>query len=103
MALAGKDFVEAFKIYCSENKKLFVPDSPRQEDVADSLVSHYDSDDLLEAIKWYTEKETGPFLIFDFALKSRDYVEKVKKERASVDKFKQTVAETRKLIEQNEL
>lgn len=103
MALSGNDVVEVFKLYCTQHNKLFVPDSPRQEEVSDSLASHYDSDDLLEAIKWYTQKEDGPVLIFDFALKSRDYVERVKKERASVDKFKKTVEDTRKLIEQNEL
>lgn len=103
MALIGNDIIEVFKLYCSQNNKLFVPDSPRQEEVADSMANHYDSDDLLESIKWYTEKEPGPILVFDFAIKSRDYIEKVKKERASVDKFKKTVEETRKLIEQNEL
>jgi hypothetical protein len=103
MALTGSDVVEVFKIYCKEYSKLFVPDSPRQDEVADSLANHYDSDTLLDAIKWYIEKEDGPMLVFDFALKSRDYVEKVKKEKASVDRFKQTVAETRKLIENNEL
>lgn len=103
MALSGSDVVEVFKLYCNQHNKLFVPDSPRQEEVADSMAQHYDSDDLLEAIRWYIEKETGPFIVFDFAIKSRDYIEKVKKERASVDKFRKTVEETRKLIEQNEL
>lgn len=103
MGITGSNVVDVFKVYCKEKNKLFVPDSPRQDDVADSLADHYDSDDLLEAIKWYVTNEPGPILIFDFALKSRDYVSKIQKERASVDRFKQTVAETRKLIEHNEL
>ena len=103
MALTGNDIIEVFKIYCKENSKLFVPDSPRQDEVAASLAQHYDSDTLLESIKWFISKEPDPILVFDFAVKSRDYVEKVKKEKASIEKFRQTVAETRKLIENNEL
>jgi hypothetical protein len=103
MAITGNDVVEVFKVYCKEKGKLFVPDSPRQEDVANSLADHYDSDTLLDAIKWYIEKDEGPILVFDFALKSRDYVQKIQKEKASIDRFKQTVAETRKLIEKDEL
>lgn len=103
MAITGNDVIAVFKVYCKEYNKLFIPDSPRQDDVADSLAEHYDSDDLLEAIKWYVDKDAGPILVFDFALKSRDYIQKIQKERASVDRFKQTVAETRKLIEQDEL
>ena len=103
MGITGDNVVDVFKIYCKEKSKLFIPDSPRQDEVAQSLAEHYDSDDLLEAIKFYVSNEVGPILIFDFALKSRDYVVKIQKERASVDRFKQTVAETRKLIESDEL
>lgn len=99
MAITGDDVIHVFKLYCEEYLKLFIPDSPRQDEVAESLARHYDSDDLLAAVKWFVQSDQGPILVFDFALKSRDYVEKVKKERASIDKFKQTVAETRKLIE----
>jgi hypothetical protein len=99
MAITGDDVIHVFKLYCEEYSKLFIPDSPRQDEVAESLARHYDSDDLLAAVKWFVQSDQGPILVFDFALKSRDYVEKVKKERASIDKFKQTVAETRKLIE----
>jgi hypothetical protein len=103
MGIIGNDVVEVFKLYCKEKSKLFIPDSPRQDEIASSLAEHYDSDDLLEAIKFYVTNEPGPILVFDFALKSRDYVSKIQKERASVDRFKQTVAETRKLIHKDEL
>lgn len=102
MTITGRDFIDAFKTYCENENKLFIPDSPRQDDIADSLAKHYDSDDLLDAIKWCVKTEEGPFLIFDFAIKSRDYIDKIKKEKNSVNKFKQVVAETRKLLE-NEL
>lgn len=99
MTITGNDFIDAFKAVCESENKFFIPDSPRQDDIADSLVKHYDSDDLLDAIKWCIKSEQGPFLIFDFALKSRDYIEKVKRERNSVVRFKQVVADTRKLLE----
>jgi len=103
MSIAGSDLIQAFKAVCESEGKLFIPDSPRQEDIADSMAKHYDSDDLLNAIKLYVKSEYGPMLVFDFAIKSRDFVDKVKKERLSIDKFKQTVADTRKLIEEYEL
>lgn len=103
MTISGNDVIAVFTHICKDKNKLFVPDSPRQDDVANSIADHYDGDDLLDAIKLYVSSEPGPILVFDFALKSREYVEKVKKERASVERFKQTVAETRKLIEDNEL
>lgn len=103
MSIEGKDVISVFALICKEKNKLFIPDSPRQDEVANSLADHYDGDDLLDAIKFYISSEHGPILIFDFALKSRDIVEKVKKERVSLERFKQTVADTRKLIEEDEL
>ena len=103
MSISGSDLVQAFKAVCDSENKLFIPDSPRQDEIAESLAKHYDSDFLLEAIKLYVKSEYGPMLIFDFAIKLRDFVDKVKRERLSIDKFKQTVADTRKLIEQDEL
>jgi hypothetical protein len=103
MSITGSDLIEVFKVVCESEGRLFIPDSPRQEDIADSIAKHYDSDDLLNAIKLYVKSEYGPILVFDFAIKSRDFVDKVKKERLSIDKFKQTVADTRKLIEEYEL
>jgi hypothetical protein len=99
MTITGHDLIEAFKTYCESEGKLFIPDSPRQDDIADSLAKHYDSDDILDAIKWCVKTEDGPFLIFDFAIKSRDYIDKIRKEKNSISKFKQVVADTRKLLQ----
>lgn len=99
MAITGNDVIQAFKVYCEDKNKFFLPDSPRQEDIADSLAKHYDSDDLLMAIKWYVDINDGPILIFNFALESRSLIEKIKKEQNSINKFKQVVADTRKLLE----
>jgi hypothetical protein len=99
MAVTGDDVISVFKVYCEEKGKFFLPDSPRQDDIADSLAKHYDSDDLLKAIKWYIDINDGPILVFNFALESRNLIEKIKKEQSSINKFKQVVAETRKLLE----
>lgn len=103
MSITGSDFISVFQHLCKEKGKLFIPDHPRQEEVADSLAEHYDGDDLLDAVKLFISSEPGPFLVFDFAIKSREFVSKAQKERISVEKFKQTVADTRKLIESDEL
>jgi hypothetical protein len=103
MSIKGEDVISVFSLICQEKGKLFIPDSPRQDEVASSLANHYDGDDLLDAIKSYIASEQGPILVFDFAIKSRDIVEKVKKERISLERFKQTVADTRKLIQEDEL
>jgi len=99
MTVTGSDVISIFKVYCEEKGKLFLPDTPRQDDIADSLAKHYDSDDLLMAIKWYVDSNDGPILVFNFALESRNYIEKIKKEQNSINKFKQVVADTRKLLE----
>lgn len=103
MSLTGNDVIVAFKTYCDQYERLFIPDNPRQEAIADSLATHYNSDDLLEAIKYFVKNDKGPYLIFEFALKSKDIIEKSKFERESGEKFKEIVAQTRKKLESNEL
>lgn len=102
MTITGSDVIAAFKAYCDEYNQLYIPDSPRDMEVADSLAKHFDSDDLLDGIKQYIKKGEGPFLVFDFALRSRSLIEAAKSERASIERFKEIVEETRKKI-QNEL
>jgi hypothetical protein len=99
MTITGSDVVAAFKAYCDEYNKLYIPDSPREDAVADSIAKHYNSDILLEAIKKYVQSEEGPFLLFDFAIKSRTLIENAKFEKASVDRFKEIVEETRKKLQ----
>lgn len=99
MKLTGPELIELFKDYSEKSHKLFIPDTLRQEPVADSLVSHYDGHLLEKAVKWFIDNNTGPFLVFDFAVQSRDIVEKVKYEESSFQKFKGIVEETRKRME----
>jgi hypothetical protein len=96
MEVTGLEVVKHFKEFCKKSNKLFIPDSPRQESVADAIAEFYKKDDLFNAIELFIKSKTGPFLIFDFAVESRAYVDKVKLEKSSSDKFKNLVEETRK-------
>lgn len=73
---------------------MFIPDSPRQDAVADSLVEHYDISILYDAIDFYVKSRVGPFLLFDFAIESKKITDKVKKEKESRDKFRQIMKDT---------
>lgn len=96
MEVTGLEVIKHFKEFCKKSNKLFIPDSPRQESVADAIAEFYKKDDLFNAIELFIKSKTGPFLIFDFAVESRAYVDKVKLEKSSSDKFKNLVEETRK-------
>lgn len=99
METTGQELIKFFKESCDRSNKLFIPDSPRQESVADALVSFYKKQELFDAVALFVKSKTGPFLIFDFAIESRTYVEKIKLENKSTDSFKKIVEETRKRME----
>ena len=99
METTGQELIKFFKESCDRSNKLFIPDSPRQESVADALVSFYKKQELFDAVAFFVKSKTGPFLIFDFAVESRTYVEKIKLENKSTDSFKKIVEETRKRME----
>jgi hypothetical protein len=99
--LTGPKLIQLFKDYSESTHKLFIPDPPREDAVADTLCKHYNHDDLEAAVKWHIDNEQGPFLVFDFAVQSRILVDKVKFERLSVDRFKDIVEETRKRMEKS--
>lgn len=96
MNLTGQEVVKYFKESCEKNSKLFIPDMPREEAVAESLGKYYNSEDLMKAIDWYTSSNKGPFLVFDFAVQSRDIIEKAKYEHEAVDRFRKIVEETKR-------
>lgn len=99
MSLTGSTLITLFSDYSQKSHKLFIPDNPRQTEIADSLVKHYDHDLLEKAVKWYIDNRDGPFLIFDFAIESRNIVEKVKFEFEAKNRFEDIVAETRRRLE----
>jgi hypothetical protein len=99
MKLTGSDLINLFRDCSEKSHKLFIPDNPRQSEIADSLVKHYDGELLEKAVKWYFENRQGPFLIFDFAIESRQIVEKVKYENEAKLRFQDIVEETRKRLE----
>lgn len=93
------DLIKQLKHYCKKYHKLFIPDSPRQEAVAESLLSFYDREILSAAVDLFVKSNPGPFLVFDFAVQSKTYTDRVKFEGKSVDKFKEIVNQTKKRME----
>lgn len=93
------DPINQLKNCCKKYHKLFIPDSPRQEAVAESLLSFYDKELLFSAIELFVKSNPGPFLVFDFAVQSKVYTDKVKFESKSVNKFKEIVNQTKKRME----
>jgi hypothetical protein len=92
--ITGQELIECLKESCKSSGKLFIPDSPRQEAIAEALTDHYDGELLLDSINHFVKGRTGPFLIFDFAIESKKITDKVKQEKESKDKFKQIMRET---------
>lgn len=92
--LTGEELIQTFKSLCDKSNKLFIPDSPRQEAVAEALVQHYDEELLIKSIEFHINKNTGPFLVFDFAIVSRTLFEKIKYEEEAKNRFRNLVRET---------
>jgi hypothetical protein len=99
MEVTGLELIKFFKESCKKSNKLFIPDSPRQESVADALAEFYKKEELFSAVQLFIKSKTGPFLVFDFAIESRSYVDKTKFESKSVNAFKDIVEQTKKRME----
>jgi hypothetical protein len=99
MELTGLELIKFFKESCKKSNKLFIPDSPREESVADALAEFYKKEELFNAVQLFIKSKAGPFLIFDFAIESRAYVDKTKFESKSVNAFKEIVEQTKKRME----
>lgn len=98
-ALTGQEVLQHFISCCRKRSKLFVPDSPRQEQVCDALGDFYEIDILFDAIDEYVKVNPGPFIIFDFAVQSKKYIDHVITEKKSRDSFLFMVKETKKRME----
>lgn len=96
MEKIGLEAINYFKKSCKELNKLYIPDPPREDAIADSLMEFYDKENLFKAIDIFVKSKTGPFLMFDFAVESRAYIDKVKFEKKALDNFKDIVEQTRK-------
>lgn len=99
MEVTGLELIKFFKESCKKSNKLFIPDSPREESVADALAEFYKKEELFNAVQLFIKSKTGPFLVFDFAIESRAYVDKTKFESKSVNAFKEIVEQTKKRME----
>lgn len=96
MKATGEQTVEHFRNCCKKQSKLFIPDSPRQESVADALADFYEQEILFNAIDSFIKSRSGPFLVFDFAVESKTFTDKVMFDNKSTSKFKEILEETRK-------
>lgn len=96
MKATGQDTIDHFRSCCKKQSKLFIPDSPRQEAVADALSDFYDRDILFNAIDNFIKSRSGPFLVFDFAVESKSFTDKVVFDTRSNMKFQEILEETRK-------
>ena len=97
----GQDLNILFQKECDEQGKLFVPDPPRQDQVAKSLVDHFNYEELKPAVGKFISDAYGAVLVFDFALQSRDLIERSKFEEQSKKRFKEIVEQTRLKMESN--
>jgi hypothetical protein len=62
-------------------------------------VQYYDHDNLWNAVDVFVKNNPGPFLVFDFAVQSRIYIERLKFDKDSEAKFKYIVEQTKKRME----
>ena len=53
MEVTGLELIKFFKEYCKKSNKLFIPDSPRQESVADALAEFYKKEELFSAVQLF--------------------------------------------------
>ena len=97
----GQGLIDLFQKECDEQGKLFVPDPPRQEQVAKSLVKYFDYEELELAVNKFISDTYGAVLVFDFAIQSRDLIERSKFETQSKKRFKEIVEQTRLKMEPN--
>lgn len=96
MKATGEQAIQHFQDCCKKYNKLFIPDSPRQESVAKALSEFYEQDVLFMAIEFFVKGRNGPFLIFDFAIESKNYTDRVLFDNKSNSKFRDIFEETRK-------
>jgi len=96
MKATGEETIQHFQDYCKKQSKLFIPDSPRQEAVAKALSDFFEKEVLFKAIELYIKSRGGPFLVFDFAVESKTYTDRVLLDGKSNSKFKEILEDTRK-------
>ena len=97
----GYELIQLFETLCDKHTKFFVPDSPRQDKIAESLVKHFNYNELELAIETFVRDSGGTVLVFDFAMRAGDLIQKSKFEEQSRQKFRDIVERTRQRMEEN--
>jgi len=97
------ELIGYFEEACDREAVLFVPDSPRQEKVAESLIKfhskHYSLDILKNCVDYYCKVSPKPVTVYEFAITINQVRDKVIKERALIKDFEDKVEATRKVME----
>lgn len=97
------ELIEYFEERCDAEAVLFVPDSPRQEKIAESLIKfhskHYSIETLKKTIDLYCKTAPKPVTVYEFAVSINVFREKVLKEQALVDDFNKTLEATKRRME----
>lgn len=96
MKATGEQTIQYFQDCCKKYNKLFIPDSPRQEPIAKAISDFYESELLFKAIESFIKGRTGPVLVFDFAIESKTFIDRVQFNSKSDDRFQEIIRETRK-------
>jgi hypothetical protein len=104
--LSPSELVEFFETESDKRGKLFIPDPPREEKVARSLINYASANSteeiLLESIKLFIDSRTEAVLVFDYALEARAFREKVEVEITSREKFQKIIEQTKKRHEEKQ-
>lgn len=98
-----EEFIAFFETTCEKERKLFIPDPPRQEKVAKNLLDfhgkYHTHDILARSVDYHIKTNIGPFLVFDFAIGINNAREHVLTEIASQKNFDDLLNETKKRME----
>lgn len=104
--MTPNELIRFFRDESERQGKLFVPDPPRQDQVAKSLLSYtakYSTEEiLLESIKLFIESRTESILVFDYAIGAKEFRDKVEEDIRSKEKFEKILEQTRKRHEKKE-
>jgi len=101
--ITSTEFLKIFRETCEKYNKMYIPDSPREDAIAVSLMTYhkknYDIDTLVEALDMYV-KELGhkPALLLEFSLVVHDYRQRAIQERRLREEYKHVLKMTEELM-----
>lgn len=100
-----EDFINYFEERCEHYEVLFLPDPARQEKIARQLVNLHgktagDKEVLYKAVDLFIQESQGTALIYDFAIESSKYRDKILVNKESHENFNKLLKETEKRMQE---